>query len=560
MFDQIHCALAILAITLLIGPASAQPARIIYVSKSANGRNDGMSWLDAYVDLQDALDNVALNGSCPCDIWIAEGTYKPDRGTGDVRLAFEPAGDVSLYGGFGGFEECPDQRGPQAHLVVLSGDLAGDDFPDPDALVTSNCCTNRGPGHLGCDNPTCAAAVVADIPDYARCVSNPRGGWLQYCSVAAAGICCDICRPTRCDNSGNVVRVTQAGSNVLFDGLTFTGGEATQRDGNTNFPYGGAVSVTASSVIFRDCVFYQNAFSAVEAPPPVRYIHSKFVANGSQIQPWAAASCADSESYSQECTIYQCTFADNKGSAANLGGGTVTNSTFVRNAIGGITTYNAFNGVFHFSNCQFLNNGTPGQNSFAAISANETSIDHCQFVGNFGAGGGAVTAKNVAVTNSLFNGNLGLSVGAIDAQSDFRAYNSTFLNNSVRAAFGPCVQSDSMEICNSIFRDGGYELGGHCMIVEYSNIQGLPDPQPCFYSFFNIDVDPDFVDPLGADGIAGTNDDDLRLSVGSPCINAGDPKFTPTFGETDLDGHPRILCGRTDIGAYEFGIGDFDCN
>ncbi|MBI1827424.1 MAG: hypothetical protein HYR83_13675, partial [Planctomycetes bacterium] len=46
----------------------------------------------------------------------------------------------------------------------------------------------------------------------------------------------------------------------------------------------------------------------------------------------------------------------------------------------------------------------------------------------------------------------------------------------------------------------------------------------------------------------------------SPCINAGDPKFTPTFGETDLDGHPRILCGRTDIGAYEFGIGDFDCN
>ncbi len=29
---------------------------------------------------------------------------------------------------------------------------------------------------------------------------------------------------------------------------------------------------------------------------------------------------------------------------------------------------------------------------------------------------------------------------------------------------------------------------------------------------------------------------------------------------TDLDGYARILCDRVDMGAYEFGIGDYDCD
>jgi hypothetical protein len=75
----------------------------------------------------------------------------------------------------------------------------------------------------------------------------------------------------------------------------------------------------------------------------------------------------------------------------------------------------------------------------------------------------------------------------------------------------------------------------------------------------NSGVDPMFVDADGADNIAGTEDDDLRLSPGSQAIKAGDPDET-YLPFTDLDGHARVLCGRVDMGPYEFGIGDYDCN
>jgi hypothetical protein len=69
----------------------------------------------------------------------------------------------------------------------------------------------------------------------------------------------------------------------------------------------------------------------------------------------------------------------------------------------------------------------------------------------------------------------------------------------------------------------------------------------------NIDVDPRFVDP---DGVTP----DFRLRPDSPAINTGDPDRVLTEGERDLDGHPRVLCDRVDMGAYEFGAGDHNCD
>jgi hypothetical protein len=51
-------------------------------------------------------------------------------------------------------------------------------------------------------------------------------------------------------------------------------------------------------------------------------------------------------------------------------------------------------------------------------------------------------------------------------------------------------------------------------------------------------------------GLTGLGD--YHLLPNSPCINAGDPDYVPEPNETDLDGLPRVIGGRIDMGAYEF--------
>ncbi len=60
-----------------------------------------------------------------------------------------------------------------------------------------------------------------------------------------------------------------------------------------------------------------------------------------------------------------------------------------------------------------------------------------------------------------------------------------------------------------------------------------------------------FVDPYGADGILGTEDDDFRLLPGSPAIDSGRNETEPPLPAMDLDGYPRILNDIVDLGAYE---------
>ncbi len=68
------------AVLLSASPAGAQPDRW-YVDGRAAGTNDGLTWENAFADLQDALTEARVIGRCTatqlCEIWVAVGTYRP---------------------------------------------------------------------------------------------------------------------------------------------------------------------------------------------------------------------------------------------------------------------------------------------------------------------------------------------------------------------------------------------------------------------------------------------------------------------------------------------------
>lgn len=116
------CVLSVVSVvpTLELRPVRAQG--VTYVKRTAGGQNNGSSWTDAYVDLQEALANTTSG-----EIWVAEGTYTPSPRTGGRAPAFTLPSGVAVYGGFAGNEDVREGRDPTLHPTILSGDLNGDD-------------------------------------------------------------------------------------------------------------------------------------------------------------------------------------------------------------------------------------------------------------------------------------------------------------------------------------------------------------------------------------------------------------------------------------------------
>lgn len=112
-------------ITITKGAASQNSGnfdahRVIFVKANATGSNTGRSWANAHPSLQTALGAAEAND----DIWVAAGTYKPGNSRGDT---FTLKTNVDIYGGFNGTESTLAARNFKNNIVLLSGDLNGND-------------------------------------------------------------------------------------------------------------------------------------------------------------------------------------------------------------------------------------------------------------------------------------------------------------------------------------------------------------------------------------------------------------------------------------------------
>lgn len=232
----------------------------------------------------------------------------------------------------------------------------------------------------------------------------------------------------------------------------------------------------------------------------------------------------------------------------------------------------AHDGEKAFYRCEFKNNAVSRYGG--AIWANDCSVkfEECVFVANAAAwAGGAYRDDNNLTTmnNVLFVGNSSGSGGAISSLlGGIEARNCTFVGNIAMDNGGGVFISGPSLFADSIFWENRDSTGNSqtgqiwtsatsLSTIQYTCVQGLTPSLP---GVFNISDDPLFTDIYGPDGDIATNDGNLRLLPDSPCIDTGDPIVTNQPGKDDLDGHVRVLCDRVDMGAYEFGIGDYNCD
>jgi len=171
--------------------------------------------------------------------------------------------------------------------------------------------------------------------------------------------------------------------------------------------------------------------------------------------------------------------------------------------------------------------------------------------------GGGLWGCLAAIENNAIVENSAEGDGAGAYACNFTILNNTIARNTA-GGYGGGLSS-----CDGAIRDSilwGNEAANNPQIDEssepsYSCIQDWVGGEG------NAADDPLFVDPDGPDDDPLTyQDNDYRLSVGSPCIDRGNNEAWMEHA-LDLDGNPRIFDGglslTVDMGAYEWAVWTF---
>ncbi len=104
-----------------------------YVDNRMPISGDGLSWQTAFKTIQEGIDDVAGSEES-CQVWVAEGRYPIYRSGPRDTVWLKP--NVSLFGGFEGWETTLEQRNWLSHPTILDGRQGADDLLSVYHVVT----------------------------------------------------------------------------------------------------------------------------------------------------------------------------------------------------------------------------------------------------------------------------------------------------------------------------------------------------------------------------------------------------------------------------------------
>lgn len=226
---------------------------IWFVDIDATGNNDGTSWEDAFPDLKDALAG-ASDGD---EVWVAEGTYKPDDVNDDRSVSFELANGASVYGGFAGTEGGHHERDWITYKAILSGDIGTPSDQNDNSYhvvkgasnalldgfrVTGGNADGSYPDNVGGGMYNSPASTVMNC-FFSDNVAAAAGG--MWNTDGASIINCVFSGNSSSGYGGGMYNI---GSGVEITSCTFSGNEATVD--------GGAMGSSSYSPTVTNCIFW----------------------------------------------------------------------------------------------------------------------------------------------------------------------------------------------------------------------------------------------------------------------------------------------------------------
>ncbi len=501
----------------------AYEAQVVWhVDKNVQGGDStGLSWENAFDDLQEALDDTTLNPYLEVghEIWVADGTYEPGAARADT---FQLVSGVEIYGGFAGNETSRYQRDWKLNETILSGDIDAGDL-DSYHVVTGS----------GTDD----TALLDGFTITGGNAALPGGGGM-YNNAGSPTV-------VNCAFKGNYSLLYGAGvrnrdeSQASFENCTFEENEAKS---------GAAVHNDDSNCTFTNCTFNSN-------------ISSSTTSGGGGMA-----------NYDSDPALTNCTFT---GNTATKNGGGIYNSnsvpvltgvTFTDNsAEEGGAVYNCVGSEGTYSQCVFVENSVAGGGGGIYDDASSPALINCLFWGNEAADGAGMF--NAADSNAtLINCTLVGNEASNNAGSIYNDSSNPILTNSI--LWGN-LAGDFNEIRNV----------NSSPTIKYSCIEDSGGSDNWDASFGvdeggNIDVAPRFADPnnpAGPDGVFGTVDDGLRPVPYNDLQSDLEQGFMPTYidsadstvaPDTDITGRARVdvpyivnagseQAGFADMGAYE---------
>ena len=580
-----------------------------YVDQDATtGLQNGSSWENAFIYLQDALYYLEQCGT-PGEIWIAEGTYYPDKGLGqtnnDRRSAFKMLENVKIYGGFAGTETSINQR-TGGNQVTLSGDIDGNNG-NTDGNITGNAL------HVIYNNYTAGDPLSFALLDQVSVgygyADNASGAGIYNLNasptfnnviifnnrteIVGGGMYCENGSPTFLNCEFNINQAKRQGGGLYFRNGTatvtntrFVGNVAEETDPLTEMvTSGGAIYAVDYNFNMNSCLFFQNEAISDAGSEGGAIVFKDYTILGS-------------------IHFNDCDFIENvaRNGAAIFdpqSGSVFNNCNFLRNQTTQIASLP--NGITFsggaiyildqdptFNNCHFEDNTAQGRGGAVYNKEGSPEFNRCLFESNRGypfngvdflkGKGGAIyagPASGGSATNCSFFRNESSNHGGaiyLESISSLDVNNCEFLDNRAEIrGWAVACEDSAPEFVNCTFANHSftanetfYNLNGanpsltNCILwnhqspfYEVGSLGSVVDHcliQGGYAQGTNvIDADPLFVDP---------SSDDLSLQVCSPAIDVG---LNTANGEsTDILGNARIFdAGATgtatiDLGAYEF--------